>query len=169
MRSESVKSNQSEDRKRAGAGSNGKIIKKVWIRASADVVYHALTEPKELARWFCDRASCDLREGGEFVAFWKAGKTAQKGRAIITRIVPGAALEMVWVDDGAGEQSAGAHHTLSYEIRTKSGMSELIMTDEDMSSRDSEEHSVIDLGWNSVLLELKDHCERKERSARLRH
>jgi len=131
------------------------------------VVYKALTEARELAHWFCDHATCDLREGGDLVARWRSGKTTQKGRARITHLNPGASLELLWIDDGSETPEGASHHTLSYEIRSKSGMTELIMTDKDDSSSDQETYGVLDQGWNSVLMELKDYCERKERSAKL--
>lgn len=148
------------------AGS--RITKKVWIKASAEVVYKALTESRELVRWFCDKASCDPREGGELVAYWKTGKSGQEGRALFTHLKPGSLLELVWVDDGCGVQSPNSGHTLSYEIRSKSGMTELIMVDKDDSASDEETSTFFDQGWNSVLLELKDYCEHRERSAKIR-
>jgi uncharacterized protein YndB with AHSA1/START domain len=155
------------DPKRTAKTSSRKITKKVWIRASRDVVYGALTDAKELVQWFCDRASFDPHEGGELVAQWRGEKNGQKGRAVVTRVVPGSILELLWTDDGRQSQERGSDHTLGYEIRSKSGLTELIMTDRDEFS-DDEETSVFDQGWNLVLLELKDHCERKERSAKLR-
>jgi uncharacterized protein YndB with AHSA1/START domain len=140
----------------------------VWIKASCEVVYKALTESKELVRWFCDRASCDPREGGELVAHWRTGKNSQKGRAIFTRLSPGSSLELAWIDDGRGMQEQNSSHTLSYEIRSKSGLTELIMIDKDDSTPDEETCTFLDQGWTSVLLELKDYCERRERSAKLR-
>ena len=160
---------QSEIRKRSGASPGSKISKKVWIRASTETVFKALTDAKELGHWFCDRAICDPGEGNEFVAYWKTGKSVQKGRALFTRVLPGSALELAWIDDGSGdEQAQNSGHTLCYEIRSKSGMTELIMTDQDDSSPDEESADILDRGWNSVLLELKDHCERKERQAKPR-
>jgi uncharacterized protein YndB with AHSA1/START domain len=147
---------------------SGKITKRVWIKASADTVYKALTEAKQLAHWFCDKASCDAREGGELAARWRTGKVAQKGRARFTRLAPGSSLELLWFDDGGGSQEKNSNHTLSYEIRSKSGMTELAMIDRDDSVSDEEMYTILDQGWNSVLLELKDYCERKERSAKLR-
>jgi len=163
-----VKNSQSEVRKRAGSFSSGRIVKKVWIKASTTVVYSALTESGELMHWFCDRASINPIEGGEFTASWKAGRAGQKGRAVVTRIVPGSALDLLWVDDGKGVQEKTSTHTLGYEIRSKSGMTELVMTDKDESASDDEELAAFDQGWNSVLLELKDYCERRERSSKLR-
>ncbi len=154
--------------KRKNEPPEGKIEKKVWIRASAEVVYKALTDAKELTRWFCDRASCNPREGGEFVAQWKTGKTSRKGRAVFTRVEPNSLLEMVWTDDGRGDSSGEPTHTLRYRIRSKSAMTEVIMVDDDALVSDIETFDFLDQGWNSVLMELKDFCERRERSAKLR-
>jgi uncharacterized protein YndB with AHSA1/START domain len=142
------------------------ISKRVWIRASPKVVFKALTEARELVHWFCDRASCDLREGGDITVSWRTGKTTQKGRARIANLRPSASLELFWIDDGSGTPEAVSHHTLSYEIRSKSGMTELIMIDKDDAASDEETHAFLDQGWNSVLMELKEFCERKERSAK---
>jgi uncharacterized protein YndB with AHSA1/START domain len=162
-----VKGGQSEDRKRARELSSGRIVKKVWIRASTGVVYSALTKSRELIHWFCDRAAFNPGEGAEFTAWWRSGRSSQKGRAIVTRIVPGSALELLWIDEGSGTQEKSPKHTLSYEIQSKSGMTELIMTDK-KESGDDEAMAILDQGWNSVLLELKDYCERKERSSKSR-
>ncbi len=157
-------SEKAEVPKRMGESSGSKISKKVWIKASPEIVYKALTEAKALVGWFCDRASCDLREGGELVAFWRTGSVNQKGRALFTSLVPGAKLVLLWIDDGSGVECKESKHTLSYEIRSKSGMTELVMTDKDDSASDEETFAFLDRGWNSVLLELKDYCERKERN-----
>ena len=157
-----------EIRKTQPEASENQIKKRVWIKASAEIVYRALTESRELQRWFCDQASCDLREGGELLACWKTGKSLQKGRAVFSRLVPGVSLELLWIDDGTDPESKNSSHTLSYEIRSKSGMTELIMIDKDDSPSDEETRAFFDQGWNSVLLELKDFCERREREAKLR-
>jgi len=143
--------------------TGSKISKKVWIKASRETVYEALTDPKQLVQWFCDRASCEPVEGKDLIAHWKTGKSMQKGRAVFTRVVPGSLLELAWVYDGSGETEQAPRHTLSYEIRSKSGMTELIMIDRDENAPDEETGEILDRGWNSVLLELKDFCERKER------
>jgi uncharacterized protein YndB with AHSA1/START domain len=152
----------------SGEPPGNQIKKRVWIKASAEVVYGALTESRELVRWFCDRASCDPREGGELLAYWRTGKSSQKGRAVFTRLVPGKSLELLWVDDGSGSETKASPHTLSYEIRAKSGMTELVMIDAGDNPSDEESYAFLNQGWNSVLLELKDFCERKERSTKLR-
>ena len=154
--------------RKASPSRGGKISKKVYIKASPETVYKALTDAKDLVRWFCDRASCDPREGRELVATWGTGKSGRQGRAVFKRVVPLTALDLLWVDDGDGRQREDAGHTLAYEIRTKSGMTELAMTDKDDAPCDEETFKFIDEGWNSVLLELKDYCEHKERSSKVR-
>jgi uncharacterized protein YndB with AHSA1/START domain len=163
-----VTGSQFESRKQSGNFPGSKISKKVWIRASVKTVYRALTESKELGHWFCDRATCEAVEGKEFVAYWKTGKSSQKGLALFTRVVPGVALELMWIDDGSGENAQESTHTLSYEIRSKSGMTELVMVDKDEAAADDETMEILDRGWTSVLLELKDYCEHKERLAKPR-
>lgn len=143
-----------------------RISKRVWIKASPETVFKALTDAKELARWFCDRASGDPREGQQLVVSWKAGKSNQRGTAVFTRVEPSSAIELTWIDDGDGENREPPGHTLSYEIRAKAGMTEVVMQDKDDVLPDEEMAQILDQGWNSVLLELKDHCERKERAAK---
>ncbi len=168
MRANSVTSSQSGTTTRSNTSRGSKISKKVWIKASPETVYRALTESRELVHWFCDRASCDAHEGKEFVASWKTGKSSQKGLAHFTRVVPESILELIWIDDGNGVQLPDSKHTLCYEIKSKSGMTELIMIDKDDACPDDEAAEILDKGWNSVLLELKDYCERKERLAKPR-
>ena len=71
-------------------------------------------------------------------------------------------------DDGNGVQERASSHTLCYEIQSKSEMTVLIMTDKDESIADEETIDFLDKGWNSVLLDLKDYCERRERLVKLR-
>jgi len=148
--------------------SDNKIEKRVWIKASAEVVYKALTSSKELTRWFCDRADCNPVQGGEFIAFWKAGKDGQKGRGTFTRVIPNSTLEILWMEDGRDTEPGSPKHTLCYTIKSKSGMTEVIMVDNDDTVADEETCAFLDQGWNAVLLELKDYCERRERSVRPR-
>jgi uncharacterized protein YndB with AHSA1/START domain len=164
-----VTGSQPDARKRTGKIPSSKIVKKVWIKASKDTVYGALIDPKELVQWFCDRVTLSPCEGGELVASWRGQKTGQKGRAVITRLLPGKALELLWTDDGKGLQEKAASHTLTYEIQSKSEMTVLIVTDKDDSISDEDTMDFLDKGWNSILLDLKDYCERQERTSKLKN
>jgi len=146
----------------------GRIEEKVLIKASPSIIFQALTDARDLVRWFCGRATSHPKAGGELTANWKTGKAGQKGRALFTRFVPDSILELPWVDDGQGENQENARHILSYTIRSKRGTSEVAMRDEDERLPDEETYNILDQGWNSVLLELKDYCEPKERSSKPR-
>jgi uncharacterized protein YndB with AHSA1/START domain len=45
--------------------TNLTIEREVVIEAPADVVWHTITEPDEISRWFADRVELDLRPGGD--------------------------------------------------------------------------------------------------------
>ena len=147
---------------------NNKIEKRVWIKAAAEVVFAALTNAKALGQWFCDHAECTPCKGGELIAFWKTGGDGQKGRAIFTSIVADCSMDLLWIEDGRDTIPDSPKHTLSYTIKSKSGMTEVVMVDNDEAELDEETYTFLDQGWNSVLLELKDYCERKDRSVKLR-
>ena len=151
------------------ADSNkGRIEKKVLIEASPAIVFQALTDARDLVRWFCDRATSDPRQDGELTAYWRIGKTGQKGRAVFKKYEPDSLLELLWVDDGEGEHGRPSHHVISYTIRSKRGSCEVLMRDEDDRPLDDDALVIFDRGWNGTLFDLKDYCERKERSSRSR-
>ena len=147
--------------------SKNKIEKRVWIQASAEIIFQALTKARALEQWFCDKAVSNPRAEGELIAQWNGEKTKRKGRAVFTRFEPPGVLTLHWIDDGRGED-ATATHKLSYEIHPRSGMTELVMTDSDETEMDEETLGFLAQGWNAVLLELKDYCEHKERAAKKR-
>ena len=152
--------------KRADA-KPGLIQKTVLIQASPAVIYRALTEAKELARWFCDRASSEPRVGGELKARWNAA--AREGRAVFTQIIPNSLVELRWEDEGPeAPQSPGARHVLSYSIVLRRRGSEVLLRDEDYPPPDPESVAIMEEGWNSVLFQLKEYCERRERAAKKR-
>jgi len=145
-----------------------RIEKRVLIQASPSTVFRALTEAKGLARWFCDHATSDPREGGELILCWKTGKTSQKGRSVITRFEKDVRLEMLWLDEGNDRTEDSERHVLSYAIRSRRGSTEVLMSDEDDLPQSEEDINVLSQGWNDVLMELKDYCERTERLAKSR-
>ncbi len=154
--------------KNATESKRGCIEKRVLIKASPAIIFQALTDGRDLTHWFCDGASSDPREGGELEAVWNRGKTSLRGRAVFTQFEPGSTVELLWIDDGDGDNTGSTHHVLRYAIRSVRGGSEVTMRDEDSRMPDEESYSILEQGWNGVLLELKDYCERRERSSKPR-
>lgn len=147
--------------------SKGSIQKKVLIQASPGVIFRALTEAKDVVQWFCDRATSDPRVGGEFRAYWRmGGGQAQRGRAIFSALVPDAQVELHWVDEGDDETAKAARHTICYTIRLKRGTAEVTVRDDGPPFADDETFELLSEGWISVLRDLKEHCESKQRSTR---
>ena len=146
------------------------IERKVLIQAVPAVIYQALTEAKDLARWFCDRVTTDPRVGGELKAFWRIGCTgkAQRGCAVFTNLVPDSQVDLLWVDEGEGEIREAERHTISYTIRLKRGTSEVTVRDAGPPLADDETFELMDQGWITVLRDLKEHCETRKRSSRRR-
>ena len=145
---------------------DGSIRKRVFIQASPSTIFRALTDARALVHWFCDRASSYPQVGGELTACWRSGKSRTKGRAVFRRLEPESDVELLWVDEGSGPVATNARHQLSYKIIQKRTACEVVLTDEDASLPDEETLAILDEGWNSVLKELKDYCEREERSRR---
>jgi uncharacterized protein YndB with AHSA1/START domain len=146
---------------------SGRIEKRVLIQASPAIVFKALTEARDLVRWFCDRAASDVREGGEITAVWKSEKENTKGKGIFTRLLPGALVEITWSDEGGGPVE-NARHVFRYTIQQKRGTTEVDLLDQEGPTMDEESFSVLNEGWNYVLQDLKDYCERRERAGKPR-
>ncbi|HET8842944.1 MAG TPA: SRPBCC domain-containing protein, partial [Ktedonobacteraceae bacterium] len=51
------------------------IEKELFIKASPERVFRALTEKEELERWFMKEAEVDLRPGGAIRFEWRLGVT----------------------------------------------------------------------------------------------
>jgi uncharacterized protein YndB with AHSA1/START domain len=135
-----------------------RIEKRVFIQAPPEIVFRALTDAKELSQWFCDRAVSDPRSGGELTVQWKGirGK-GQQGRAVFSTVEPPTLVRLEWQEDGSA-------HSLTYRIRATRTSTEVSMVDEGEMFADGETHAFVNDGWNSVLLELKDHCEQRHRA-----
>jgi hypothetical protein len=57
---------------------------------------------------------------------------------------------------------------ITYSIRTRRGTSEVTMRDQGAPLPDAESFDLLDQGWISLLRDLKEHCESRERSSRRR-
>jgi uncharacterized protein YndB with AHSA1/START domain len=74
------------------------IRKEIILPASRDEVWEALTDPRELERWFANDVALDLRPGGAAIFRWGNGECR---RATVTEVEPGERLAFEW--DGEGE------------------------------------------------------------------
>ena len=73
------------------------IRKEIVLLAIRDEVWEALTDPRELERWFANDVDLDLRPGGEATFRWGNGEARH---ATVTEVEPGERLAFEW--DGVG-------------------------------------------------------------------
>jgi uncharacterized protein YndB with AHSA1/START domain len=65
----------------------------IFIHASPDAVFRAITEPAQLTRWLLDRATLSARKGGRYSFSWEDGPT-HTGRVL--EFVPDEELTLSW-------------------------------------------------------------------------
>lgn len=68
------------------------IEKSIVINVTPAKLYKALTNAKELTRWFCDRAESDPHEGGTVVNVWGE----YEGRGTYKRLIPNQEVAIQW-------------------------------------------------------------------------
>jgi uncharacterized protein YndB with AHSA1/START domain len=76
------------------------IHREIFLPASRDEVWEALTEPDRLADWFANEVEIDLRRGGSVTFRWSNG---EERRATLTEVEPEERLAFTWDDDGVVE------------------------------------------------------------------
>ncbi len=153
---------------RNAESSSGIIEKTVLVRCSPAILFAALTNPEALTEWFCDKAACDLRVGGELQAQWSYGKHARRGRAVIRRLEADSHIELEWIDDCGETGVSRQPHILRFAIRSRRDGCELRVHDEGSPLPDAESQADFEEGWISVLRDLKEYCESLERTGKNR-
>ena len=76
------------------------IRKEIVLPATRDEVWEALTDPRELERWFANDVDLDLRPGGEATFRWGNGESRH---ATVTEVEPGERLAFEWDGEGVVE------------------------------------------------------------------
>jgi uncharacterized protein YndB with AHSA1/START domain len=69
------------------------VAREVIINATPDVVWASLTSAEEVAQWFGDTATIDLRVGGQVQFTWPAGELS---RGVVTVVEPGSRFAFRW-------------------------------------------------------------------------
>ena len=80
----------------ARTASGRTVEKELFIRASPERVFRALTEKADLERWFVSRAEVDARPGGSFSFTWQPHETVN---GTFVEVDPPRRLVTLW-DEG---------------------------------------------------------------------
>jgi len=97
----------------------------IQIHASADDVWHALTDPTTMDRWVSSGASVDLSEGGRYSYGWTEevnGERVTAGPTIITELKEKQRLSHGWT---YGDEPPTQ---VTWELKTDRGSTELTLT-----------------------------------------
>jgi uncharacterized protein YndB with AHSA1/START domain len=135
------------------------VEKEILIEAPVEVVWHLLTEPEHIRRWFADQAEIDLRVGGQ-------GELAFKGQGAyqlqVEAVEPPRRFAFRWVRRPGlplrSDNSLLVEFTLEPEngstrVRVvESGFDSIDWSDEERAKY-AEDHAD---GWQSCLGRLRD-------------
>lgn len=70
-----------------------KVDHQYFIRASPELVFRAITDPKQLTQWLCDHAEISLKKGGSYSLGWTGGPTHT---GTLVEFVPGERIAFEW-------------------------------------------------------------------------
>jgi len=94
--------------------TNRSVNHQYFIRATPDVVFRAITDPRLLTRWLCDRAEISPKKGGKYLLAWNNGPT-HTGTLVDLREGQRVALSWTW----PGVELQGT--VLSFSVEAKDG------------------------------------------------
>lgn len=131
--------------------TSGRMVEKeLFLRASPERVFRALTDKAELERWFVSRAEVDARPGGAFSFTWQPHEMVN-GRFVA--VEPPHRLVTVW-DEGP---SLGFTE-VTFELTPQGGGTLLRLVHTGFGEGDDWDRLYTDIqsGWNSKLEHLRD-------------
>ena len=132
---------------------------KIEIRASADKVWDALTNPKLIKEYlFGTEATSDWKVGSPitYSGVWEGKAYEDKGK--ILEVVPQKLLKSTYWSGFSGKPDIPENYqTVTYELSEAGGQTTLTITQENNPNAQSADHSVEN--WNKVLDALKKLLE----------
>jgi uncharacterized protein YndB with AHSA1/START domain len=125
-----------------------------FIRASPDVVFRAITDPRWLTRWLCDRAEISAKKGGTYLLGWNGGPTHTGG---IVDFRKGRRVALAWMWPGVKLQST----VLSLTVEAMEGGSVLGIVHSGFPRLEewTELYGGAEWGWTYFAMNLKSVLE----------
>jgi len=125
-----------------------------FIQASPDVVFRAISDPKWLVRWLCDRAELSPKKGGKYLLGWNEGPTH---RGTVVDFLKGERVALEWTWPGVDLQ--GTVFSLSVEPTGRGSLLRVAHTGFPRVSRWMELYGGAEWGWTYFALNLKSVLE----------
>lgn len=130
------------------------IVYNAFIKAPPARVFRALTDPKDLVRWFVSKAEIDLRKGGNFT-FVMDGTTEEHK---ILKVVKNKLISYTW-PTSHGPTARGVGSVVTFSLRPKSGGT--VVTLRHQGFKRGRMYTSYSAGWIVFMINLKSWVERK--------
>ncbi|RYD78986.1 MAG: SRPBCC domain-containing protein [Sphingobacteriales bacterium] len=129
------------------------------IHASADKVWEALTDPKQIKQYlFGTEAKSDWKKGSKitYSGEWEGKKYEDKGE--IVEIIPQQILHTTyWSSMSGKEDKPENYNNVVYELSEMGDSTKLTITQDNNATEESAAHS--EKNWNQVLESMKNLLE----------
>lgn len=128
-----------------------RVDRSVQVMCKPERLFKAVSETQELARWFADRVTGDIEEGGLVEFTWGQGGMAHSAKARVLRLQPGKSVMLRWED-------ARSHSRDDYmSLTVKEGRSGSTITVIDFATKDTQDE--LEEIWDQCLARLKEALE----------
>jgi uncharacterized protein YndB with AHSA1/START domain len=141
----------------------------ITIKAAPEKVLRALTEAKELVKWFPSTAKTDPKPGGKWEFTWEFDKSSEMGKisgGVFRNFgefieVSGDKVSYSWWAgkdfSASGSKEANYQTEVQFNLRKKGDSTEIKLIHTGFKTdREYKDHKE---GWDSVLQSLKDYLE----------
>jgi uncharacterized protein YndB with AHSA1/START domain len=142
------------------------IRKSIIIDASPDVVFQAITDLKELTRWFPDQAILEPKVGGKMkFSFFKSDSEYRQmdyfPEGMITEFVPNKKLSYTWHEPNLPDFP---NTVVTWELeRIENNKTRLNLFHTGFKADETaKKHNE---GWSHFLTELKKYCDKKDKQS----
>jgi len=132
---------------------SGRVLEKeLFIKATPERVFRALTTKEDLERWFLTKAEVDLRPGGTIRFAWESG-TFEVGKILV--LEPPHRLSYTWETFGPGPT------TITFELTAENDGTRLHLTHTDIGAGEDWDnyYTAVNGGWSAHLADLTSWLE----------
>jgi uncharacterized protein YndB with AHSA1/START domain len=133
----------------------------ITVEAPIDQVWHAITTPDLIEKWFFGvHTRSDWEQGSELVHMGEWQGRSYEDRGVILRIERPTLLEHTHWSPVSGRDDRPEHYeTVTYRLGDHGGSTELTVSEVNLPSEDAAAMS--EQGWQTALNVLKELCERE--------
>lgn len=143
---------------------SNEIIKTIVIAAPPQAVFKALTDEKELTKWFPDQVKLEPKAGGMMqFKFFEDGKENHRVEGKVLEVIPNKKISYSWKNTSDPDFPKT---TVTWTLEDMGGKTKVTMVHAGFDPK-SEWHRLHSMGWSYFIEErLVQYCSGKSLSAR---